>query len=356
MSTEPAVPLSSFDQNRFTTYPHDNGFTPDSRYVILAQRQRSRHMLVRCEIETGETLPVAEIPSNSADLELVFREFELSADGQTLICVGDRAVWKIPMTDPSRREMIYRLRDNETLGGVPNLRHDSRRVLVPLKCDKTYCMVEIDVETGQETWRFEVDFWLGHAQYSPFDPSLVGFCHEGLCDTIPDRVWMVRAGDTPSARCIFDQHWDDPARRLFAGHERWAFHDRSVFVVAYGVSMGKPRGIYEAFADGRPQRLVSEGDRDWHLDVSRDGRWVAIDTTGPHDAPGSGWENAGPWSDVLVANAQTGERRFLARSRQHRHPSHPHPTFTPNGKWILYNEADETCTANRVMRVRNPWA
>ena len=127
-------------------------------------------------------------------------------------------------------------------------------------------------------------------------------------------------------------------------------------MVAYGVSPAGPRGLYEVFADDRPARLISPGERDYHCDVSRDGRWAVVDTTGPHDAPGCGWENALDICDILIVDMKTGRREFLARSRQYKfHPRHPHPVFSPDGSTIFYNEAESGGDHNRIMEVLNPW-
>ena len=89
--------------------------------------------------------------------------------------------------------------------------------------------------------------------------------------------------------------------------------------------------------------------------MSRDGKFIAIDTSGPHDLPGRGWENANQTSDVLLLNVETGEERWLARTRLDKHPSHPHPTFSPDGKYILFNEAILQTGGNRIKLVENPW-
>ncbi|MDR3708617.1 MAG: oligogalacturonate lyase family protein [Capsulimonadaceae bacterium] len=355
MSEISVTPLSRFDENRYLTYPHANGFIDDGRFVILGERRQDGHYLLRCDVATGETTPIAPMRTGLCDERRPSREFDVSPDGHVLAYVGDNTLWVMDPTGSSSAEAVYRGADGDELHELPNLRNDARRALVMLRHGARHGFIEVDLASGKETWRHEVDFWLGHAQYSPFDPAWVGFCHEGPCDETPDRVWAAPTGDSAGARCIFDQHWDDPERRISAGHERWAFHDRSAFVVAYGQSMGRPRGIYEVFPDGRPQRLVTESDRDWHVNVSLDGRWLAIDTTGPHDASGRGWENAAQISDVVVADVSTGERRFVSRSRLRSHPSHPHPVFTPDARWVLFNEADESLENNRVLRAANPF-
>jgi hypothetical protein len=116
-------------------------------------------------------------------------------------------------------------------------------------------------------------------------------------------------------------------------------HDRSVLAIAYGVSPEGPRGLYEVFFSGRPARLISQGDRDWHCNLSPDGGWAVVDTTGPHDLPGRGWENAEGRSDVLLVEMATGRRELLAHTTLTKHPWHPHPVFTPDGRGVVYSEA-----------------
>ena len=194
--------------------------------------------------------------------------------------------------------------------------------------------------------------------FCPHDDGWIGFCREGATETVFDRVWGWHALHAPEGCVLFDQRSEEPGNLLCVGHERWCFHDTSALVVAYGVSPGGPRGLYELYADNRPQRLVSQGDRDWHCSPSQDGRWAVVDTSGPHDAPGRGWENSAAngirVSDILIIDMASGERRCLAR-----HVAwggeHPHPIFCPDGAEIFYNERDLATDKNHIMRVSNPW-
>ncbi len=113
--------------------------------------------------------------------------------------------------------------------------------------------------------------------------------------------------------------------------------------------------MYQIFNDTRSPRLISEGNRDWHVSPSHCGRWLVIDTTGPHDAPGRGWENAADISDILLIDTATGSRQFLARSRLRNDCHlHPHPIFSPDGSTIFYNESAPDTTGHRVLSVSNP--
>src|SRR5262249_46904384 len=137
---------------------------------------------------------------------------------------------------------------------------------------------------------------------------------------------------------ILNQHEisDTPGEFVAVGHERWLHHTLGAAVVAYGESEAGPRGLYLA-QPGKPPTLARAGDRFWHCGVSRDGRLAVVDTTGPSDAPGRGWQHAGDVSDVLLIDLQTTQQVRLARTRAASHPFHPHPIFTPAGDAVLFN-------------------
>jgi hypothetical protein len=130
---------------------------------------------------------------------------------------------------------------------------------------------------------------------------------------IPDRVNGYHPTLAPSGRCLFDQQSDEPGQLLAVGHERWCFDDASCIAVAYGESPAGPRGIYQIAVDpAEPARLIGQSDRDWHCNVNRDGKHMVVDTSGPSDEPGCGWENARNISDIVYLNPATGQRTFLA--------------------------------------------
>lgn len=121
------------------------------------------------------------------------------------------------------------------------------------------------------------------------------------------------------------------------------FHRPGAVVVAYGESEAGPRGLWQVLPDGEA-RLVSPGERDWHCGISRDGKWAVVDTSGPADAPGRGWQNAGRESSIVAVDTETGERTLLATTGHEPHPYHPHPSITPDGRSVVFNHVQHTPT------------
>ena len=351
MTLPNSLEVSRYDQNRFLAYPHNNGFADGGESLLLGEYDGEGYFLVKVDLASGADIARSQFPikrlSHSAPT------FDIALDSNRLFYVANNAVWTVDLeTSNPEHDKVYQ--SDLPLGDIMSISRDASRALVFAKQGDGYGAFEIDIATGRAAQLFHHPWWVGHLHYCPHDETLIGFCHEGQAAETRDRVWLYRTSGGTS-ECLFDQGWDDLSTRLHVGHERWAFHDGSVVMVAYGHSDGTPRGVHEAFADGRPSRLVSESDRDFHVDISRDGRWVVVDTTGPHDLPGRGWENAGAVSDVVLIDYTTGAREWLARSTESHLTSHTHPVFSPDGKWIFYHQTNDTTTNWRVMKVKNPW-
>jgi hypothetical protein len=334
--------VTEYAQDCYLTYPTANGFCGES--LVAAQRHSDSFSLVEISLATGGMRTLANLPRIGADL-LYF-----DAAGSRIVAGASGAVWLIE-GDRAAEPLISGLQNTP----IPSLSRDGQRIVLTLRdSDDLFHLEEYRVETGKSQRLTSASWWMNHAHFSPHDESWIGYCHEGPCEEVMDRVWGFHIQHAPQGKCLFDQcSFDGP---LYVGHERWSFHDCSVFAVAYGVSPGEPRGIYEIFADGRSARLVSQGDRDWHVDVSRCGRWAVVDTTGYHDTRGQRLDlkEAGGVSDIVLIDCVTGYREHLTRTTNSTHPSHPHPVFSPDGRWIYFNECDETGRRNRIRRLRNP--
>ena len=328
----------------YAPYPHYNGFLND-RTILLVKRSPVP-TLVEIDLETGtaaERFAIARQPSQVVD-------FDVARDGSRLVFVQDNTIMLADLSNDTIQP-FYRPAEGRYLEGC-TINHNGSRMLFLEVGGGRWDGRLLDVESREPRTLFSKDWRVGHVQFCPFDENWIGFCHEGLTTTIPDRVWGWHARLAPHGRCLFDQRMAaDLSTRdrgegapdidfLCAGHERWAFHDAAFVVCAYGDSPMDPRGLYLGYADGRPTKLVSHGNRDWHCDISPDGQWALVDTIGPHDLPGRGWATANNTSDILLIDVQTGRREHLVRNflpENPQHPQHPHPIFSPDGRFILYN-------------------
>jgi hypothetical protein len=351
-----ATIVTDFGENRYLAYPHSNGFADGGASLVIGQIEEKTVSLWKRHLASGKETRLGVFPVPGEPPRKVIW-FDIAGDVNRMIAAVGDALWLFDLTTLDTPKVIYRAPAPYSLNSLSSITADGRQALVGLHLEgQSHKAVRVDLQAGGQRVVIEHPWFANHFHFSPADPNWIGYCHEGPTEGIPDRVWAFHPTHAPQGRCLFDQASAEPPKRLCVGHERWAFHAPSALAVAYGVSPAGPRGLYEVFVDGRPARLVSPGERDWHCDVSRDGRWAVVDTTGPHDAPGHGWQDARDISDILLVDMKTGTRQFLARSHQAMHPRHPHPVFSPDGATIFFNEAESGGARNRIVAVHNPWA
>jgi hypothetical protein len=336
--------LSSFEQKRFHTYPHCNGFADGGTSLVLGQIEPEHISMWKVDLATGDEFLIRRFRQPTS-------YFDIAVDANVLAAVAEGAVWLFDLNCPGDSRILLQAPPGLTLQGLPSITADGTRVLVPFEGQGRYGAILVDVLTSQSRTVISHQWWANHFHFSPYDPEWIIYAHEGRCDQITDRVWAWHEQLAPQGRCVFDQTSSVAGKPLQVGHETACAHDASILVVAYGASLAGPRGLYEVFLDGRASRLVSEADRDWHGQMSHCGRWAVIDTTGPHDAPGCGWDQAGQVSDIMWVGSHTGQRAFLARTAFASHPWHPHPALSPDGRYLLYAEAapDVKCPSGRLL-------
>jgi len=81
----------------------------------------------------------------------------------------------------------------------------------------------VNIKTGELKFFHPATDWLNHVQFSPTDPTLMMFCHEGPWHKV-DRIWTIRTDD---AR-ITQIHTRTMAGEIF-GHEFWSPDGKTIW-------------------------------------------------------------------------------------------------------------------------------
>ena len=74
----------------------------------------------------------------------------------------------------------------------------------------------LNVQTGETKTIHKTNDWLNHLLFSPTDPTLLMFCHEGPWHKV-ERIWTIRADGTQLKKI----HTRTVAMEIF-GHEFWS--------------------------------------------------------------------------------------------------------------------------------------
>jgi oligogalacturonide lyase len=204
----------------------------------------------------------------------------------------------------------------------------------------------MNAKTGETKTILRSTDWLNHLQFSPTDPTLLMFCHEGPWHKV-DRTWIVRADGTGLTKI----HTRTMNMEI-EGHEFWGADGKMIW---YDLQTPKSQLFWLAGYN------VSTGERTWyhlersewsvHFNVSPDGTLFAGDGGGPDSvaAPGNGqWiylfrpEMVRDRTDGTLPNLKElikpgfFKAEKLVNLAKHNYRLEPNLTFTPDMKWIVF--------------------
>jgi oligogalacturonide lyase len=186
----------------------------------------------------------------------------------------------------------------------------------------------INIKTGEvKTFNHSTD-WLNHVQFSPSDPNLIMFCHEGPWHKV-DRIWTIHTDGT-GLRKIHSRTMD----MEIAGHE---FFNPDGKIIWYDLQTPKGKEFWLAgvvlATDEKIRYKVQRDQWSVHYNVSPDGKLFAGDGGGPNSvaAPGNG-----QW--IYLFTPEKGELKGekLVDLTKHDYRLEPNVTFTPDGKWLVF--------------------
>ena len=207
-------------------------------------------------------------------------------------------------------------------------------------------LITVNTKTGEVKTLLRGTDWYNHIQFSPTDPTLLMFCHEGPWHKV-DRTWTIRTDGT-----ALTQIHHRTILMEIEGHEFFGSDGKMIW---YDLQTPRSQDFWLAGYN------VSSGDRIWyhlqrsewsvHYNVSRDGTLFAGDGGGPNSvaAPGNGqWiylfrpELVPDRTDGQLANSKELIRPAVFKAEKlvnlskHNYSLEPNVTFTPDMKWIVF--------------------
>jgi oligogalacturonide lyase len=193
----------------------------------------------------------------------------------------------------------------------------------------------VDLATGQSSELLKSTDWLNHLQFSPTDPSLLMYCHEGPWQLV-DRIWTIRTDGTQN-HLVHRRTME----MEIAGHEWWGPDGETVWY-----QLHYPPGLTVNFVacenvrtGARLQYIYGPEAASIHHNISPDGTLFCGDgdKTNPwivlcHPA-------LNPDKNTLGANlAKTGTFKVerLVNISKHNYQLEPNPRFTLDQKLVIF--------------------
>lgn len=204
---------------------------------------------------------------------------------------------------------------------------------------KPHCrLITINIASGQAAVVLDQHIWLGHPIYRPHHQNTIAFCHEGPHDLIDSRMWLVNR-DGSGERKVHDHLPGESCT-----HEFWIPDGSALAYVSY-MKGQQERYIRNYHPDTGEDTLVMAMPACSHLMSNENGSLYVGDGSGtPVDVNDTGnykIEND-PW--IYILNPETKQAYKLVKHHSSwrvldgdRQVTHPHPSFTPDNKYVLYS-------------------
>ena len=197
-------------------------------------------------------------------------------------------------------------------------------------------LMTIDVKNGKLSKLYRENAWLNHEQFSPTDPNLLMYCHEGPWHKV-DRIWTynLKSGDTT----LIHKRTVD---REIAGHEFFSPDGKTIW---FDLQIPRGETFYLAgknIETGKETRYQLERN-EWsiHYTISPDMKTFAGDGG---DKSQVARADDGQWIYHFTPKRNKLVSEKLVDMSRHNYSLEPNVHFSPDGKWIIFraNFEDET--------------
>ena len=201
----------------------------------------------------------------------------------------------------------------------------------------------INTKTGETKVIHRATDWLNHLEFSPTDPTLLMFCHEGPWHKV-DRIWTMRTDGTQITKI----HTRTMVMEIF-GHEFWSADGKTIWY-----DLQTPKGEmfwlagYNVQTGARTWYHLERNEWSIHFNVNGDGTLFCGDGGDPGQVAHA---KDGQWIYLfhpqLTPNHQgLDEPGFvkpgvlratkLVNMAKHQYRLEPNVSFTPDQKWVVF--------------------
>ena len=201
----------------------------------------------------------------------------------------------------------------------------------------------IDLQTAKQTVLLEHDTnWINHLLFSPADPTLLMYCHEGPWQLV-DRIWTIRTDATHNELI----HKRTMAMEI-AGHEFWGIDGKTLW---YDLQTPKGEDFFLASYDlathERRQYHMERNEWSIHFNVTADESLMCGDGGDPGQvakAPDGQWielfrpqllQNSGLKDPAFVLPGVLKSEHLVNMSK-HNYKLEPNVRFSPDNRQIFF--------------------
>jgi oligogalacturonide lyase len=183
----------------------------------------------------------------------------------------------------------------------------------------------INIATGQVKVVHRINTWLGHVQFSPTDPDLLMFCHEGNWEQV-DRIWLLHLSKVEP-----ELAYKRTEPKEIAGHEFWAPDGKMIWFQQNFRDLHKEYLTGKNLATGQlTQYRIPKDGGSIHCTLSPDGTFFIGD--------GTGKQPTGPekYLSMLTPDGDHLKLTHLVSLQKNDYTIEPNPHVSPDNRWVIF--------------------
>ena len=335
------VHLSRFANQRsgviYFTYP---SFTQDSQIALIDEQfnDKWRH-LYSFDFHANQVIPLVT--------DRLTQDQVVAPRSGSVYYLADNAAWVISIRGGTPQKIAdlptkwcpgagFTVNANETLlagasSDVEPSAGDGAAGVLPGNSDQTFAqhkpnvLFTIEIKTGKIKVVHRIDTWLGHVQFSPTDPDLLMYCHEGPWEKV-DRIWMLQLskGEPYLLYKRTEPH-------EIAGHEFWAPDGKTVWFQQNFRDLKKEYLSGKNLETGKlTQYPIPVNGNAIHYTLSPDGQFFV------GDGIGKAARAPTKYLSILVPQNEQLKVIHLCTLQNNDYTIEPNPHVSPDGNRIIF--------------------
>jgi len=324
--------------------------TPDSRYALVRylapEAGHTAGLMYRYDFKTGEIVKLTDLMTKNQVMAPKSGNLYYTSDEDRAIYVTNimdlktRKVADMPAAIICSGGLTVNADETMVVGtGTLADEHKNDKVLTTppnqgaafgdiFSRHDTNLLIGADIKTGKVTELHRINTWLGHTQFSPTDPKLLMYCHEGPWDKV-DRIWLLRIGDKSGPQMVLKR----TDVNEIAGHEFWSTDGSTVW---YDHNFRNTPGKHflegKNLATGAITRYpITPPFGSIHYTQSPDGKFFVCDGGTNKKNP------AAQGMFILVPkDGKLAPTKLCTMEHNNYTDAEPNPHLTPDQHWVLF--------------------
>jgi oligogalacturonide lyase len=358
LTDEPGSASLYFNQNGYTADGREMVYTTPNGISVLNLQNHQTHPVVEGRVRvivTGHKtqqvyyLKEGAVYATDVDTRVTRKIADLPPRGSVATVNADETLLAGTYIEGEGRDYNGRNRgggsgsaEAQQIHPLDQPRNKGQMMEERLAAHLPMAMFVVDTRTGAVKIIHKSTDWLNHLEFSPTDPTLLMFCHEGPWHKV-DRIWTIRTDGTRITKI----HNRTMAMEIF-GHEFWGHDGKTIWY-----DLQTPRGEDFWLAGYN----VDSGERTWyhlqrnewsiHFNVTRDGTLFCGDGGDEGQvahAPDGKWiylfrpelNKSRGLEDKSFVKPGVFHAERLVNMSKHQYRLEPNVSFTPDQKWVVF--------------------